>query len=85
MQAIVTKYLGPTNNRGGRVKAFCDVGNVTLSWNHAADIDVNHENAFNALVSKLGWQDYKGIWSAGTLPQKMAGGIKVYVFTPTPF
>lgn len=29
-QAIVTKFLGPTNYRGSRVKATCQAGSVTI-------------------------------------------------------
>jgi hypothetical protein len=57
MQAIVTKYLGPTNNRGARVKATADAGSITVSWDHALNADDNHESAAVALRAKLGWND----------------------------
>ncbi len=75
MQAIVTKYLGPTNTRGSRVKATCNAGSVTVSWDHALNIDENHEAAFRALVDKLGWQAY-GPWNHGGLPNN---GGRVFV------
>src|SRR4051812_45021830 len=34
MQAIQTRYLGPSNVRGSRVKAFAAAGSITLSWDH---------------------------------------------------
>jgi hypothetical protein len=33
-QAIQTKWLGPTNFRGSRVKAFCEAGSLTMGWEH---------------------------------------------------
>lgn len=77
MQAIVTKYLGATNNRPSRIKATCDAGSVTVSWNHSLGIDDNHEAAALALREKLGWtQDY-GTLVGGGLP---GGAGNCYVF-----
>ena len=55
MQAIVTKYLGPTNSRGARVKATCQAGSVTIRWDDARDVDANHDAAAYTLARKLGW------------------------------
>ena len=55
MQAITTKYIGPTNSRGARVKATCDAGTITISWDHALNTEGNHDAAALALVRKLGW------------------------------
>lgn len=71
MQAISTKYLGPTNHRGGRVKAKCQAGSVTVEWDHARGIEENHDAACRALLIKLGWtlaNGYKGTWSGGGTP-----------------
>lgn len=44
--AIVTKFLGPTNTRGSRVKATTPSGqSVTIGWDHALDSDANHTRA----------------------------------------
>ena len=63
MQTITTKYLGPTNRRGSRVKAT-HTGNytsVTLGYDHALDSEGNHLAAAKALTDKLNWQgDYIG-------------------------
>jgi len=63
MQIITTKYLGPTNHRGSRVKAT-HTGNytsVTLGYDHALDSEGNHLAAAKALTDKLNWQgDYIG-------------------------
>ena len=51
--AIVTKYLGPTNTRGARVKATCDAGSVTVAWDYALNEEDNHNAAARALILKL--------------------------------
>lgn len=66
-QAIVTRFLGPTNHRGARVKATADAGTVTVSWDYALGISENHERAAFALADKLGWT---GNWVGGGLPGK---------------
>jgi hypothetical protein len=64
-QAIKTKYLGPSNVRGARVKASSDAGSVTLPWNHALGIEDNHAAAAKVLAEKWGWG---GRWFGGGLP-----------------
>jgi hypothetical protein len=54
-QAIVTKFHGPTNHRGARVKATADAGSVTVSWDHSLCIEANHRAAALALASRYGW------------------------------
>jgi hypothetical protein len=54
-QAITTRFLGPTNHRGSRVKARCQAGSLFWSWDHAHDPEQNHDDAANALARKLGW------------------------------
>ena len=55
-QAIETRYLGPTNHRGSRIKAQAWAGSVTVPYNHALNIEDNHRAAATALLAKLGWQ-----------------------------
>lgn len=62
MQAITTKYLGPTNHRGSRIKATCDAGSLTLTWDHSLSAPENHRLAARALVQRLGWG---GKWIGG--------------------
>ena len=81
MQAIVTKYLGPTNYRGARVKAMAQAGSVTIPWDDALDVDTNHEAAAVALCAKLKWtteNGHKGRWNGGGSPD---GNGNVYVYT----
>lgn len=64
MIAIHTKYIGPTNTRGSRIKAYtAGFGSIkgftaTVPYNHAKDgVDVHFE-AVKALVEK-----YKLPWT----------------------
>jgi hypothetical protein len=72
-QAITTKFLGPTNFRGSRVKATCQAKSITVSWDHALDTNENHREAALSLATLLGWS---GTWEAGGLPD---GTGNVYV------
>jgi hypothetical protein len=64
-QAIVTKFIGPTNFRGSRVKATAAAGSVTLNWDHALNSEANHAAAAKALAEKYEW---RGEWHGGGLP-----------------
>lgn len=56
VKAIFTKYIGPSNVRGARVKATDeDRNSVTLSWDHALDSLDNHRAAAEALIKKMKW------------------------------
>ena len=55
MQAIQVKFLGPTNFRGSRYKAWAQAGSVTLSSDHALNPSGNARKAAEALATKLGW------------------------------
>jgi len=68
-QAIVTKFFGPSNVRGSRVKAMCDAGSLTLSWDHSLGVEGNHRRAAEALRDKLGWDEpHYGRLHMGGLP-----------------
>lgn len=62
MQAIVTKFLGPTDFKGSRIKAMCQAGSITISRECADSIDNAHRAAASALIAKLGWH---GTWAGG--------------------
>lgn len=70
MQAIITKYLGATNTKGARVKASCQRGSITVSWDHAETSEKNHVLAACALVCKFGQEDLVqyGTQPAGSNP-----------------
>ncbi len=51
--AIVTKFLGPTNTRGARVKATLPSGkSATVSWDHGSRSEDNHREAAIACAQK---------------------------------
>jgi hypothetical protein len=78
VQAITTKFLGPTNFRGSRVKAKCQAGSITVSWNDALGVDDNHDTAAQALAEKLDWTgEHYGKLVGGGLPD---GTGNCYVF-----
>jgi hypothetical protein len=81
MQAIVTKFIGPTNHRGSRIKATAQVGSLTLSWDHALNSDGNHRAAALALANKFKWLEYSDLSEGGSLP---AGNGECFILTAKP-
>ena len=74
MQCIVTKYLGPTNFRGARIKAVTSGGrhSVTIDYPHELNGEAVHWKAAGELIRKLGWT---GVYHCGALQTG-------YVFVP---
>lgn len=70
-QAIVTKYLGPTDSRGARIQAKSESGkSVSIPYPYELSTSAGHALAAKTLADKLGWG---GNW--------VGGGIKGgYVF-----
>lgn len=64
-QAITTKYLGPTNHRGARIKAQAARGHITLEYDSGLTTSANHMEAAKALAERFGWG---GHWASGGLP-----------------
>ena len=64
-QAIFTRYLGPTNHRGTRVKASCagSTDTVTLAWDYALNDATNHKLAAFDLIRRMDWA---GTWVGGS-------------------
>lgn len=56
---VRTAYIGPTNYKPGRVKAWSlGAGNrpgfrIVVSWDHGKDVRENHEAAAVALLAKI--------------------------------
>jgi hypothetical protein len=67
-QAIVTKFLGPTDHRGSRIKATAEAGSITVSWDHGLGVEENHLKAATALAWRFGWLDDGSKLHGGTLP-----------------
>jgi len=55
MQAITTKYLGPTDHRGSRIKATTEAGSKTYDWDAELGVEDNHRKAALRLALHLGW------------------------------
>lgn len=54
-QAIVTKFLGPTNFRGSRIKVKAYAGSKTYSWDYALNVEQNHSRAAQSFAKHMGW------------------------------
>lgn len=68
MQAIVTKYIGPTGTKGARIKAACDAGSITIPYPHELSGEDVYAAAAMALCRKLGWTEengHRGNWVCG--------------------
>lgn len=69
MQAIRTKYIGPTDTRGGRIAATCQAGRIVMGYDHSVSSEQAHRAVAEALVAKLCWNtDYYGPLVGGCLP-----------------
>ena len=55
MQAIQTKFIGATNTKGSRIKAWCDAGSITIKYPNELSGQAAHRAVADALVVKLGW------------------------------
>lgn len=61
-QAIVTKFLGPTNTKGSRISVRCQAKRIYVPWDYCLNTDRNHVAAARQLASQLGWD---GPWYGG--------------------
>ena len=61
-QAIETKYYGPTNTRGSRIRAAAQCGKVWVPYDYALNPEQNHAAAAKAFLLKWGWN---GQWAGG--------------------
>ena len=66
MQAIRTRYLGPTNTHGARVKAISASGlSATVARDYEKDVEADERRAAVALCRKLGWSGCDRMVRAG--------------------
>jgi hypothetical protein len=63
MQAITTKYLGPTDHNGARIVARCQARRKVAGFSYGAHEP--HDVAAAHLLHALGWG---GAWVGGGLP-----------------
>ena len=77
MIAILTKYFGPTNCRGSRIKAYTSNKgqSVTIPYDYTLDGEALHRKAAQALMDKMGWPN-----------ELVGGGIESgYAFVMLPY
>ena len=71
-QAILTKFIGPTNARGSRVKVTGWQGSTSVAWDHALSVEENHSLAVAEYVHSLNKEragDYQwSILQGGSMP-----------------
>lgn len=60
MQAIQTRYFGPTNTLGSRIKASCERGSLTIPYPHELSGDEVHREAVRQLLSRFIREDSEG-------------------------
>lgn len=65
LQAIVTKFHGPTDTLPGRIIAKAAAGRVTHYYDHGLSQEANHDFACRMLATKLDW---KAVWFRGGMP-----------------
>lgn len=68
MQAIRTRFVGPTNYRPARMIADCNAGRIVIAYEDMLGIDANHRAAAGALRDKLCWH-HLGVMSGGSFKQ----------------
>jgi hypothetical protein len=70
MQAIITKYLRPTNTKGAHIRAtwerFDGPVSVTIGYDHARSQRGNHASAAMQLVRT--YTDGGNNWTCGEMP-----------------
>jgi len=64
-QGIQTRYCGPTDSRGSRVKVWAQAGTIYVPWDHARGVPDNHAAAARVFAERWGWT---GHWTGGALP-----------------
>lgn len=72
-QGITTRYIGPSNAKGSRIKALArkrdSLGaemSLTKQYGYG-DTEEEHASAAKALAEKLGWH---GLWVGGGKPEE---------------
>ncbi|MCF6216821.1 MAG: hypothetical protein L3J58_11710 [Emcibacter sp.] len=68
MKAIQVRYLGATNSRGGRLKAFSDAGSLTEPRDYEVNIDEQSKRLVLRYLIEKTWGGNCIISGQGTLP-----------------
>lgn len=88
MQAIITKYVGPTNMRGSRYSAKCEAKSISVSADHALNAEDNHiaaclrlrELIAQANAKKYGIDAANDPWMRPMVTGQIPSGEYVHVF-----
>lgn len=65
MKAITVKYMGPTNNRGSRLKVSDNDGHsMVVPYDHGMNDEERVARAALAFLAKMDW---KGRWVMGSI------------------
>ena len=82
--AIHTKYIGPTNTRGARIKATCirdkdSKWTAIVSFEYSADSETRHSLAAKALLAKFapGLQE-ETLWCCGNTLDNLGYVFAIY-------
>jgi hypothetical protein len=87
-QAILTKYLSPTNSRGARIKASCERGSITIPYPYEINWNSDtHIYAAKQLIQKFCMEDLEersipvdnNPWGFGFVTGQIADGSFVHV------
>ena len=78
MQAILTRYCGPTNTQGARISASAQAGRKMIAWDYALDVNDNHAAAAKAFADSLGWLNDGDTLATGFLPNGDAAHVIVH-------
>lgn len=83
MQTILTKYFGPTDHRGTRIRAKASYAKTTYwhDWDYSKNAEENYREAARQLLIKLNWESVAGSWVMGSL----TGGDYIFVNTSDQF
>ena len=96
MQAIITKFVPPTNTKPSRYKAACARGSITVSADYSLNPDGNHDRVARLLIAKFlaedaaeakangnkyGYDPKRNPWAKPFVTGQIPSGAYVHVFT----
>lgn len=90
MQAILTRYYGPTNTKGSSIKASCERGSILVPYPHECNEGHDaHRFAAQALLDKFVAEDRKNYgpdskpaWGRPFVSGGLPNGDWAHVFLP---
>ena len=77
---ITTKFIGPTNHRGARIKATRGTQSKTIAWDDDLNIDDNHASAAQILIDMAEGSTFTGPIVRRWLPDGTCIHVGVYAF-----